>query len=68
MEYVFGEYILDVTRGELQGPDGLVPLEPRAFTLLAHMLEQSGRLVDKDELIAAVWADGSSRMPRSRPR
>ncbi len=55
MEFVFGGYILDATRGELRGPDGTVPLEPRAFSLLAHMLEHPGRLIDKDELIAAVW-------------
>ncbi|MDU8914074.1 winged helix-turn-helix domain-containing tetratricopeptide repeat protein [Aestuariicoccus sp. MJ-SS9] len=55
MEYAFGDFILDLNRGELLGKDGPVPVEPRAFTLLAYMVEQHGRLVEKDELIASVW-------------
>lgn len=55
MEYTFGDFTLDLTRSELRGKGGPVPVEPRAFALLAHMLDQRGRLVDKDELIASVW-------------
>lgn len=55
MEYAFGDFILDLNRGELRGKDGPVPVEPRAFALLAYMLEHPGRLVDKDALIASVW-------------
>lgn len=55
MKYAFGDFILDLDRGELLGREGHVPVEPRAFTLLCYMLEQRGRLVDRDELIASVW-------------
>lgn len=55
MEYAFGDFVLDLNRGELLGKSGPVPMEPRAFTLLAYMIEQNGRLVEKDELIASVW-------------
>lgn len=55
MEYAFGDFRLDLNRGELCGPDGPIPVEPRAFALLVHMLEHHGRLIDKDELIASVW-------------
>lgn len=55
MKYSFGGFTLDLNRGELLGKDGPVPVEPRAFTLLAYMVEQQGRLVEKDELIASVW-------------
>jgi TolB-like protein/DNA-binding winged helix-turn-helix (wHTH) protein/Tfp pilus assembly protein PilF len=34
-----------------------VTLEPKAFQLLLFLLEQRGRLVTKDELLDAVWAD-----------
>lgn len=55
MEYAFGEFVLDLNRGELRGMGGPIRVEPRAFTLLIHMLENQGRLIDKDELIASVW-------------
>ena len=34
-----------------------VLLEPKAFQLLIFLLEHRGRLVSKDELLDAVWAD-----------
>ena len=55
MEYGFGDFVLDLNRGELRGTSGPVPVEPRAFSLLVHMVENQGRLVEKDELIASVW-------------
>ena len=55
MEYAFGEFVLDLNRGELRGTGGPIPVEPRAFSLLLHMLKNQGRLVDKEELIASVW-------------
>jgi predicted ATPase/DNA-binding winged helix-turn-helix (wHTH) protein len=32
-------------------------LPPRAFAVLRHLVEHPGRLVTKDELLAAVWRD-----------
>lgn len=55
MKYVFGDFILDLNRSELRGKVGSIAIEPRAFALLSHMLENAGRLVDKEELIDAVW-------------
>ncbi len=55
MEYAFGEFVLDLNRGELRGAGGPIPVEPRAFSLLIHMLENQGRLIDKEELITSVW-------------
>ena len=34
-----------------------VPLEPKAFDLLAFLIENRGRLVEKHELLAAVWKE-----------
>src|SRR5438128_1354141 len=36
---------------------GPVPLEPKAFDLLAFLIENRGRLVEKHELLAAVWKE-----------
>lgn len=55
MEYQFGEFVLDLVRGELRGAAGPLPVEPRAYSLLVYMLENQGRLIEKDELIASVW-------------
>ena len=55
MEYAFGDFVLDLNRGELRSTRGPVQVEPRAFSLLVHMVEHQGRLIEKDELIASVW-------------
>ncbi len=34
-----------------------VPLTPKAFDLLLVLLEQPGRLLEKDVLMKAVWPD-----------
>jgi len=35
----------------------VVPVEPKAFRVLIHLLRNPGRLVPKDELIKAGWGD-----------
>ena len=56
--YRFDRFKLDLIRGALLGPDGAeLPLRPKSFTLLRHMVGNAGRLVDRDELMAAVWPD-----------
>jgi len=56
-EFVFGAFRLDpanarLTRGRLP-----VPLKPKAFDVLAHLVRRAGRLVTQEELIEAVWPD-----------
>lgn len=55
MEYAFGDFVLDLKRGELRSTYGPIAVEPRAFSLLVYMLQHKGRLIEKDELIANVW-------------
>jgi len=51
----FGEFTLDPRRFELhRGPD-LLHLQPKTFDLLHHLLRHADRVVEKDELLAAVW-------------
>jgi TolB-like protein/Tfp pilus assembly protein PilF len=55
MQFFFSDYMLDTDRRELRrGPD-LVSLEPQVFDLLVYLLENSDRVVSKDDLIAAIW-------------
>ena len=57
MLYAFGDYTLDATRYELRRAGVLVPLEPRAFDLLAYLVQHAGQTVSKDELFAQLWAE-----------
>jgi TolB-like protein/DNA-binding winged helix-turn-helix (wHTH) protein/Flp pilus assembly protein TadD len=53
----FGDYTLDLARGSLRAGDRAVDLRPKTFALLAYLVQNPGRLVSKDELMAAVWSD-----------
>lgn len=55
MRYVFDQFTLDLDRGELRDGGGVVPVEPRAFAMIAYLIEHSDRLVGKDEIIEKLW-------------
>jgi adenylate cyclase len=51
----FDRYVLDPDRGSLLLGDNEVVLRPKTFAVLCHLVENSGRLVSKDELFDAIW-------------
>lgn len=51
----FGPFVLDPDRAELRGPDGPVPMEPKAFGLLCLLAANSDRVIPKDEMIEKLW-------------
>ncbi len=51
----FAEFRLDPVSGHLYRRNDAVPLAPKAFALLQFLAAQSGRLVSKQDLLAAVW-------------
>jgi len=51
----FGAFGLDLDRQALVGPSGALPLRPKAFDVLLHLVRNRGRVVSKDELMQAVW-------------
>lgn len=51
----FGSFTLDLQRGCLLCGDAEVPLRPKTFAVLRYLAANSGRLVLKDELLAAAW-------------
>lgn len=53
----FGPFLIDVQERVLEREGQPVPLTPKAFDLLAALVEQPGRLVSKDELLTRVWPD-----------
>ncbi len=58
MTYRFDAFVLDPVRGTLSGPDGAdIQLRPKAMALLVRLLEQPGRLLDRQDLLQALWPD-----------
>ena len=56
--YEFGGFVLDADKRQLFGPDGdLAPLMPKAFDILSYLVKHSGTVVEKDELMSAIWPD-----------
>jgi TolB-like protein/DNA-binding winged helix-turn-helix (wHTH) protein/Tfp pilus assembly protein PilF len=55
--YAFGPFRLDPTRRTLADVDGEVVLTARLFDTLLYLVQNSERLVGRDELAHAVWAD-----------
>ncbi|HEX6622091.1 MAG TPA: transcriptional regulator, partial [Pyrinomonadaceae bacterium] len=53
--YQFGPFRLDPVKRRLLRDGGPVPLTPKAFDTLLALVEQSGRTVEKDELMRRVW-------------
>src|SRR5262245_12292725 len=56
-QYSFGPYRLDDGAGQLRRGEDVVPLAPKAFAVLQHLVRKSGQLVTKDELLSLAWAD-----------
>jgi TolB-like protein/DNA-binding winged helix-turn-helix (wHTH) protein len=51
----FDRYVLDLDRGCLLLNGNEIVLRPKTFAVLLYLIENSGRLVSKDDLFAAVW-------------
>ena len=55
VQFVFGDYSLDVGRRELRRGQNLVQLEPQVFDLLVYLVRNRDRVVTRDDIFAAVW-------------
>lgn len=55
MTYEFGECILDFERRVLTKAGARQKMEPQVFDLLRYLVENSGRAIAKDEIVAAIW-------------
>lgn len=55
--YEFGPFHLNAGERLLLRDGQPVPLTPKAFDTLLLLVENSGRLIDKDELMGSVWPD-----------
>src|SRR5688500_18375855 len=55
--YRFGPFVLDVADRSLKRQGTPISLTPKTFDLLVALVENAGRLVEKDALLRAVWPD-----------
>ena len=56
MRYVFDACVLDTDRRELRRDDDMVAVEPQVFDLIAYLIRNRDRVVDRDDLRAAIWS------------
>ena len=55
--YEFAGFRLDVKKRHLMSGDEIVPLTPKEFKVLLLLIENAERVVEKDELLNAIWKD-----------
>jgi DNA-binding winged helix-turn-helix (wHTH) protein/TolB-like protein/Tfp pilus assembly protein PilF len=55
--YKFDSFCLDASEHQLLNNREVVPLTPKVFETLLVLVENSGHIVKKEELITAVWPD-----------
>jgi TolB-like protein/DNA-binding winged helix-turn-helix (wHTH) protein/Tfp pilus assembly protein PilF len=55
--YEFGPFQVDMAEHSLLRDGKPVPLTPKVFDLLKVLVQNNGRLVEKDELLKEVWPD-----------
>src|SRR5262245_10221963 len=55
--YVFDGFTVDLARGCLMHEGEELKLRPKSFNALIYLVENTGRLISKEELIDAIWPD-----------
>src|SRR5678816_2902425 len=55
--YEFGPYVLNMVQRVLTRSGETISLTPKATDLLALLVENAGQLLEKEELLKAIWPD-----------
>ena len=55
--YEFGEFRIEAARRRLLRNGTRVPLTPKAFDTLLHLVQRNGEILEKEELMRAIWPD-----------
>jgi Tol biopolymer transport system component/DNA-binding winged helix-turn-helix (wHTH) protein len=55
--YEFGPFRLDIDERVLLRDEQMVPLTPKAFDTLIVLVQNNGHVLEKEELLKAVWPD-----------
>jgi two-component system, OmpR family, alkaline phosphatase synthesis response regulator PhoP len=54
-EYQIGQSVLDLRNQELRSDGEIISLSTQEFKLLKYLFEHQGEVLDRDELLSAVW-------------
>src|SRR6185503_13418047 len=57
ISYEFGPFRLDTPERRLMREGEVVPLAPKVFDTLVALVEENGRLIEKDALMTKLWPD-----------
>jgi DNA-binding winged helix-turn-helix (wHTH) protein/TolB-like protein/Tfp pilus assembly protein PilF len=57
MSYEFGPFVLDTIQHALLKEGNPVPLTPKTYDTLLVLVQNSGRMLSKEELMKALWPD-----------
>jgi DNA-binding winged helix-turn-helix (wHTH) protein len=57
LAYRFGPYLLEPSERRLVRAGEPVPLGPKLFDLLLLLVRNAGRLVERPQIVAAIWPD-----------
>lgn len=66
--FAFGECELDLESHTLRRRGEELALSPKEFDLLAYLVQNAGRALSRDTIMASVWGYGSMVTPRSIDR
>src|SRR5579871_3141150 len=55
MQFYFSDQCLDTDRRELYRDSQRVELQPQVFDVLVYLVQNSDRVVSRDDLISAIW-------------
>ncbi|NJD32582.1 MAG: transcriptional regulator, partial [Gammaproteobacteria bacterium] len=54
-KFRIGEYVVDTARYRVSHGDEVVPVEPKVFDLLVHLIRHRDRVLTREQLFEAVW-------------
>jgi DNA-binding response OmpR family regulator len=66
--HAFGDCRLDCASRTLMRAGREVPLSPKEFELLAYLVQNAGRALSREQIMAAVWGYAARVTPRSIDR
>src|SRR5215472_3286232 len=55
--YRFGEFRIDLGQRTLLRKGQVVAITPKCFDTLVYLVQNSGRLLQKEEMLASIWPD-----------
>jgi hypothetical protein len=56
-QWIFEPFRVDLANACLWRGDQIIPLRPKVFEVLAHLVAHAGQLVTKESLFEAVWPE-----------